>query len=757
MEVSMRSSRSALFTAALLVPSLAHAGVTINELLPDPDGADAGKEWIELYNDSSASVSIAGWRIESGTSSYAVRHTFEAGVTIPARGFVVVGGVDVPFADVVATGLTLGNATSSTDAVRLVRGDGGVVDTVLYGTPNTPAWLDDTGAVGTSFAAMPGSGRTIGRSSDGLDTDQSGADFRVFTAPTPGASNGAPPAGCTLAAAADGVVINELLPDPEGPDAEKEWVEVYNGGAASVSLEGWELQSGTTTFGRAALLPAWTLSPGEFLVLGGNLVPETQVRMTGTLGNATSTSDAVRLRDCAGGVVDTVVYGNPNDPGWLDDTGAVATSMAPKPVAGVALARRVDGFDTDQSGADFQLQPVLTPGAPNPTPPPCNTGYLVINELLPDPPGADLGQEWIELFNPGDAPVDIGGWVIDANTSRFGGGNVLPAVSVPAKGFLVLGHVGLDIADVEVAFSLGNATSNSDGVQLRDCEGVVVDTVIYGSPNTDGWIDDTGEVATSLAPKAGAGVALARRADGFDTDLSGDDFVLEPAPTPGEANRFVEPVVCVPASGASVVLNELMVNPDGPDDGKEWIELYNPTGTPISVAGWGLSWATNADNIGRIQAVIPGGVEVSAEGFLLIGDELVDDVDVSLRLRLPNGTNGDGVMLFDCEGNRVDTVIYGPNNDDGITDDNGDVVDPYVRQVSSGAALARRSDGVDTDTAADWFSTNRPTPGASNNTGTGGGGGGDRGCSCGRRSSVSPLGAIVVLGLGGLLARRRRR
>lgn len=37
---------------------------------------------------------------------------------------------------------------------------------------------------------------------------------------------------------------------------------------------------------------------------------------------------------------------------------------------------------------------------------------IVVNEMMPDPAGTDSGQEWIELYNPGDAPVDIAGWEI---------------------------------------------------------------------------------------------------------------------------------------------------------------------------------------------------------------------------------------------------------------------------------------------------------------------------------------------------------
>ncbi len=36
--------------------------------------------------------------------------------------------------------------------------------------------------------------------------------------------------------------INEFLPNPDGPDAGHEWVELYNGGTQNVNLTGWRLQ-----------------------------------------------------------------------------------------------------------------------------------------------------------------------------------------------------------------------------------------------------------------------------------------------------------------------------------------------------------------------------------------------------------------------------------------------------------------------------------------------------------------------------------
>lgn len=44
--------------------------VIISEWLPNPVGKDAEGEWVELFNNGSHSVGLAGWRVEAGKSKF---------------------------------------------------------------------------------------------------------------------------------------------------------------------------------------------------------------------------------------------------------------------------------------------------------------------------------------------------------------------------------------------------------------------------------------------------------------------------------------------------------------------------------------------------------------------------------------------------------------------------------------------------------------------------------------------------------------
>ncbi len=107
---------------------------------------------------------------------------------------------------------------------------------------------------------------------------------------------------------------------------------------------------------------------------------------------------------------------------------------------------------------------------------------ILINEILPAPYGidwdgsgvADHNDEWIELFNPLNRPVGLGGWQLqDAAGVTY---NIPLEVSIPAGGFAVLYHT-----QTGVAFNNGG-----DTLTLIHPNGTVIDSYTYGhSPGSD--------------------------------------------------------------------------------------------------------------------------------------------------------------------------------------------------------------------------------------------------------------------------------
>lgn len=169
--------------ACLLAAMRAESQVVINELLPDPAGADAGCEFVELLNTGAGPVALEGLRLEFANGAegpvWQVRWTGAGDqVLAPGARFLVVdrGWSGAAAADA-EVALALQNGP---DAIRIVRGDQ-VLDLVGYGA------LADT----LLMEARPvpvATGRSLARRPDGHDTGDNRADF-VSAEPSPGAPN----------------------------------------------------------------------------------------------------------------------------------------------------------------------------------------------------------------------------------------------------------------------------------------------------------------------------------------------------------------------------------------------------------------------------------------------------------------------------------------------------------------------------------------------------------------------------------------
>lgn len=166
---------------------------------------------------------------------------------------------------------------------------------------------------------------------------------------------------------------------------------------------------------------------------------------------------------------------------------------------------------------------------------------VVLNEVHYDPPGADGGAEFVELFNAGSAPVPLEGWTLE-----FANGAVGPVWSVRWRGGVeeVLAPGGFHLVvdrgwtgpapDAVVSLGLQNGP---DALRLRAPDGTT-DLLGWGALEYAELSEGTPH------PGAGGGLALARRPDGADSDRNFEDWTTA-EPTPGVPNfpRFAAVVV----------------------------------------------------------------------------------------------------------------------------------------------------------------------------------------------------------------------
>ena len=210
------------------------------------------------------------------------------------------------------------------------------------------------------------------------------------------------------------IVINELIAkDTSSPyfvDASgsaADWVELYNKGNKAVNVAGMYITDKEGSEADWQQIPTGddavtTIPPAGHLVLicgaadAGGVDLETQIldgKVFIDMGISASKDSVITLFDPEKVQVDR--SGNFN--GMPDDK---------------SFGREQDG------SANWTVMAKKTPGTPNDNGGGVITGKLVVNEFMVsndswDVPGDNGDQpDWIEIYNTGDTPLDMGGWYI---------------------------------------------------------------------------------------------------------------------------------------------------------------------------------------------------------------------------------------------------------------------------------------------------------------------------------------------------------
>jgi hypothetical protein len=204
--------------------------VCVNEVLYDPAGPDAGREFVELFNPDSVWVALDGWRCEAGNGAAPGdwRTQWQGGSRdrIAPRGFFLIAGAAFEGAADARAPLELQNGP---DAVRLVA-PSGWTDRVGWGDLEAVEFFE-----GAPAPDVP-SGWSLARVPDGRDAGENATDLQPCALPTPGTTN-APSACISLGDAR----VDPPLLDPGGAGDLR--VTVRNAGTTTIDpgALAWEL------------------------------------------------------------------------------------------------------------------------------------------------------------------------------------------------------------------------------------------------------------------------------------------------------------------------------------------------------------------------------------------------------------------------------------------------------------------------------------------------------------------------------------
>ena len=508
----------------------------------------------------------------------------------------------------------------------------------------------------------------------------------------------------------EGVSLNEYLPDPASDwdgdgvvTAEDEYIEIYNSNPVAVDLSGWMLDD---VDDGPAVSPdgsrPYVLPPGTIVSAHGFL---TLFRsQSGVVLN--NDADWVRLLRPDGLLVEATTYATSHDDEaysktldggdqWTHDypPSPGHTNLLPTPTP-TATATGGPTPDPTVTGTVTTTATVTPTPTPSSTPDPSLID-VTLNEFMPDPASdwngdgtATQDDEYIELFNTGPQPVDLGGWLLDDMDDSQ---SKVRSFFAPdgSRPFVIPAGTVIDPGGFVVFFgSETDVTLNNGGdwVRLIRPDGVVVEAFEYTTSRDDQayskMLDGGDEWTRTYPPSPGRSNTVGGTPTPSPTASPGATRTQTPSPTPSGTPQPLP---------TEVSLNEVMPwpasdwNGDGQvDSDDEYIELYNAGGQAVDLGGWKLD-----DSAAGAQAevsspyVIPPGTILPAKGFLLF---FGSQTHVGLN------NNGDSVRLLWPDGTEVERFVY--------------------ETATWGSAFSKEKDG-----GQNWTATYPPSPGQPNSPG----------------------------------------
>ena len=457
-------------------------------------GATYTNDFIEIFNSTANPVDITGWSVQYASSAgTSWQVTNLSGTIAPGKYYLVQeaqgSGGTTPLPTPDATGTIALSGTNG--KVALVNDV-----TALSGTCPLGGTVVDFVGFGSSANCFEGTGPTsilsnttaALRNNNGCtDTDDNAVDF---TAGTPTPRNSASPVNVC------GTATN-IVSIAGGADA------------AEPSTTG----SFTINFSAAT-----TGSADVNFAFAGVAIFGTDYTITYSAGSATSTTASGTLTVPAGTSSVTVTI-TPIDDAMIEGVETVSLDIS-SPTGGYTLGNATAGININ----DDDFSTVVAP--------------IVINEVYGGGgnSGADYKNDFIELYNPTNAAVDLTGWSVQYASSTGASWQVtaLSGTIEPSGYYLVQEGAG---AGGTVDLPTPDATG---GIAMSGTNGkvaLVSNTTALSGTCPAGLVDEVGYGSANCFEGAGAAPVLsnttsdARNPIGFDSDNNSTDFVAG-APTP---------------------------------------------------------------------------------------------------------------------------------------------------------------------------------------------------------------------------------
>ena len=394
-----------------------------------PTNSDDGREWLEIYINSTEPVDLNGLEIrftktaDDGTTSTRTAKVSQPSCLGGSVGTYVVLGESEDAA--VNGGVEVDGIVESLD---IYNNEELLVELVIHEIVIIDVAALPKSTSGKSTSLSPGAPNP--NSNDSADAFCKSESAGLFSqGGTPGSANAcSSPVGCEeegqlrglVPPAIGELVISELLFDPSGSDGEKEWIELYNGSERTLDLNGLSIVNYVlgaednikkATVGGVSCVK---VEPGEYAVVGAT----DDVLMNGNL-TVTGSAENLSFYNSAPGVVELYLESVLVERAvYPDSSGGSSVSLKPE---FIEAGDNEDSNHYCESKTDGAYEGLGTPGSANVCGPACvgdsgkrqvrspRLGELVVTELMANPSGSDSGWEWFEIYINSDVALDLNG------------------------------------------------------------------------------------------------------------------------------------------------------------------------------------------------------------------------------------------------------------------------------------------------------------------------------------------------------------
>ena len=467
----------------------------INEIAWAGTHASSSDEWIELYNNSAATISLTGWTLtDDGDININL-----AGDIAPYSYFLLERSDDQTISNINADMIYHGSLRNSGETLSLLDPGGEEIDSA---NGDGGAWSSGNSAqrfsmerrggrdISGNWATFTGwGGRGLDAAGNPIRGTPRGMNSIHLPSPSPTLSSSTPDATSPAEYASLTILINEVAWSGTFASSSDEWIELMSMSSAIINLEGWRLTDG----GDINILLSGSLPSHGFYLLERS-DDETISNITADMiytGSLNNSGDGLELFDPENNIIDTA-DGNLGWPGGASSTRVTMERRGGDDRAG----NWGDYIGWGGTGLDARGSPV--PGTPrqtnslffpSPTPSPTlgtsivhEPGTVIINEVAWAGTSASASDEWIELMNTTEEDVYLNGWTLtdrsDVRISLSG--------AIPRHGFYLLERTDDNvISDVSAHMLYTGSLKNSGEILvLLDSSNKEIDTA---NNNGGGW------------------------------------------------------------------------------------------------------------------------------------------------------------------------------------------------------------------------------------------------------------------------------